>query len=663
MNIRELFQDKTTVIFVLILVIMVSVWVSRTYRNGGFSRWIAPSEGYGTGVIEGMTAVTPPASLMTLSHDANIPLSSGATEGKVILNRCEFVQNTVMKYRFIFKTTAGTNLKGGQNPARTIKITIPSIYASNTAATGMSLTMKLNSSNAPVIETITAPSPGISVATVGPNCEITYTPQQTAADVGPATYELEINGIKTPTTAPATPTSNQYLTLENSAEPAGSQTLVAVNLYSTDATKIVKIFSSKTYDLDTNYQVCRRITTTPLAKLVERDDSNTETPAGSMTVFKLDFALTNPLSVGDMMMIQIPNLMRLDGVNLEIKLLQGSNSFAYRNLTFTSASPSFASFILSGDNPLVANTTATLFVYGLRTPDTAVQSSSTGIKIRTFLSTTITPAGAVYNFSSTNFLDAGEYTFPAIQSKTSSAVSTGTPTSAGTASDGTTYVTAAASSVLISDVKRQMNWAIEAQKEYESAYRALRAATTTTAKTDAQLKYDVAVARRNRLIASHPDSWYDGANWRYGDDGHVRKCVEPSTLSSNEGNCQNIFRLDASGNVVKSADGNNILLMRKCPWKCNNPGRTGSDACRIDADCLKVIRWATYLPDGTQIEKNLLASTRTQYDDIARETSASLLDEDDIYRRGITRNFRGYGRPNRIPPGQGQGHTRARMRT
>jgi hypothetical protein len=173
MNLRELFQDKTTIIFVLILVIMVSVWVSRTYRNGGFSRWIAPSEGYGTGVIEGMTAVTPPASLMTLSHDVNIPLSSGATEGKVILNRCEFVQNTVMKYRFIFKTTTGTNLKGGQNPARTIKITIPSIYASNSAATGMSLTMKLNSSNAPVIETITSPSPGISVATVGPNCEIT----------------------------------------------------------------------------------------------------------------------------------------------------------------------------------------------------------------------------------------------------------------------------------------------------------------------------------------------------------------------------------------------------------------------------------------------------------------------------------------------------------
>ena len=61
-------------------------------------------------------------------------------------------------------------------------------------------------------------------------------------------------------------------------------------------------------------------------------------------------------------------------------------------------------------------------------------------------------------------------------------------------------------------------------------------------------------------------------------------------------------------------------------------------------------RWATYLPDGTQIEKNLLATTRSQYDDIARDTSSSALGEDDIYKRGITRDFKGYGQR----PGQGQ---------
>ena len=297
-----------------------------------------------------------------------------------------------------------------------------------------------------------------------------------------------------------------------------------------------------------------------------------------------------------------------------------------------------------------------LSIAGLQTPTS--KTSTTTAKIRTYKGTPAPSLNAAFSGEG-GVLDQGEYILPAIEPRASTATSSGTAgaTSSGTASDGTTYVTSAASSVLISDVKRQMNWAIEAQKEYETAYKALRAATTNTAKTEAQLKYDVAIARRNRLIASHPDSWYDGANWRYGDDGHVRKCTEPSTLSSNEGNCQNIFRMDASGNVIKSADGNNILLMRKCPWKCNNPGQTGSDACRIDADCAKVIRWATYLPDGTQIEKNLLATTRSSYDDVASSSSSSAQDDDDIYRRGITRNFGGYrrGRPPGQPPGQSPG--------
>jgi hypothetical protein len=305
-------------------------------------------------------------------------------------------------------------------------------------------------------------------------------------------------------------------------------------------------------------------------------------------------------------------------------------------------------FTLGGSLP--NNLPIKLSIAGLQTP--AAKTSTTTAKIRTYKSgTTLNNAFSVDG----GVLDQGEYILPAIEARAATAaVSSGAPSSSGAASDGTTYVTSAAANVLISDVKRQMNWAIEAQKEYESAYKALRSATSPQAKTDAQLKYDVVVARRNRLIASHPDSWYDGANWRYGDDGHVRKCVEPSTLSSNEGNCQNIYRMDVSGNIVKSAEGNSILLMRKCPWKCNNPGQSGSDACRIDADCLKVTRWATYLPDGTQIEKNLMATTRTQYDDIARDTSYSALGEDDIYKRGITRNFQGYGqKPGSGGPGPG----------
>jgi hypothetical protein len=376
--------------------------------------------------------------------------------------------------------------------------------------------------------------------------------------------------------------------------------------------------------------------------------------------------LTNALVSGDIFLVQVPYVTRTANIDLGISFVWTNPTTSLQDTLSTISSAgvitsdvntygggqNVVAFTLGGSLP--NNTPVKITITGLQTP--AAKTSTTTAKIRTY------KTGATLNNAFTadgGVLDQGEYILPAIEARASTTVSTGTPTSSGTASDGTTYVTSAASSVLISDVKRQMNWAVEAQKEYESAYKALRSATTNTAKTDAQLKYDVAVARRNRLIASHPDSWYDGANWRYGDDGHVRKCAEPSTLSSNEGNCQNIYKMDVSGNLVKSADSNNILLMRKCPWKCNNPGQTGSDACRIDADCLKVTRWATYLPDGTQIEKNLLASTRSQYDDIARDTSTSALSEDDIYKRGITRNFRGYGqRPGGGPggaPGGGPG--------
>jgi hypothetical protein len=55
MKISDFFQDKYTILFVLVLVLLVSVWISRTYRNGGFGSWVAPSEGYATGVIEGLS--------------------------------------------------------------------------------------------------------------------------------------------------------------------------------------------------------------------------------------------------------------------------------------------------------------------------------------------------------------------------------------------------------------------------------------------------------------------------------------------------------------------------------------------------------------------------------------------------------------------------------
>ena len=672
MKFSELFQDKYTVVFVLILVLLVSVWISRTYRNGGFGSWIAPSEGYGTGVIEGLLTSTPLWIGEAYTYTTNPPITpaptaaqvTAATNGSLILNKCGRVSNTSTTFRLIFKHFAAS----ASGADRKLTITIPQSHIESPTLTDLAITLKptvsglTDAASTAVLlsgtNTDTATGgPNITVTTTAPNFIIEFKLQSTTAITANTMYALELSGLKWKNGLSATltpnPAADTLVTLESTMEAAaGSQRLVAINLHSATPAKIVKIFKDTTYDLDPAYAACRKISTAPLAQLVEpssNDESNTASTTGSETTFKLEFMLTNPYSTGDLLMIQLPHVTKL-GTNISIRIKQGARTASDGVSTFTTVpgSHSYATFVMSGSSPILANTSSILIINGLRTPDTQVQSSSSGIKIQTFLAATI-PAGV--SFDSPNFLDKGEYTFPAILAKPNTTVSTGTPSSSGTASDGTTYVTSAAANVLISDVKRQMNWAIEAQKEYESAYKALRSATTETAKTDAQLKYDVAVARRNRLIASHPDSWYDGANWRYGDDGHVRKCTEPSTLSSNEGNCQNVYRMDVSGNIVKSAEGNNILLMRKCPWKCNNPGQTGSDSCRIDADCLKVTRWATYLPDGTQIEKNLLATTRTQYDDIARDTSSSALSEDDIYRRGITRDFKGYGQR----PGPGQG--------
>lgn len=687
MKITDFFEDKYTVIFVLLLVLLVSIWISRTYRNGGFGTWIAPSEGYGTGVIEGLAVadhekVRYDGMILTqTSHapPAGVILPDSSKTGSLIINKCTLVKNTPTTFRFLFTTTAELRGVNGSTPAKIITIKVPTHYIKNTDATGLRVSMRAYTGPVPPTVGTSAgtgtdldgsPRIAVTVPASGDGdagfCVITYT-IGTSNPMAAGKYALELSGLNwvnteiTPGVTEAPNAGLANVSLESNAEAAGSQKLVLVNLWPSDATntKQLRIFDTTAYAGLPTFLSCRKIST----------ESPQLSPnyTGTATTFSIRMMLTNGLMAGDHVLIQLPKILQTTGVFIGINIDNaGTNLSSYEDKTLDVVSSGVENPYGGLHNSLhfrvpttsapatviiAANVTLVLTITGLRTPADA--TSSTDVIIRTFR------AGAA-NMSfvtNANVLDSGMFTLEAIPKRPETSTSSGTPTSSGTASDGTTYVTAAASSVLISDVKRQMNWAIEAQKDYESAYRALRAATTNTAKTDAQLKYDVAIARRNRLIASHPDSWYDGANWRYGDDGHVRKCAEPSNLSSNEGNCQSIFRLDASGNVVKSADGNNILLMRKCPWKCNNPGQTGSDACRIDADCLKVIRWATYLPDGTQIEKNLLATTRSSYDDIARDTSSSSLDDDDIYRRGITRNFSGYrrGRPPGQPSGQSPG--------
>jgi hypothetical protein len=637
---------------------------------------MAPSEGYGTGVIEGL-AVADHEKVrydgIALSQTSHAPVAAdiagSRSDGTLILNKCSFVKDLTTTFRFIFTTTAelhgATGDRVGPNAAKIITIKVPAYYIKNPVASEMKVSMRAyGGATLPVTDgkaTGTGaeldPSPIIaaSVPSSGADagfCVITYT-IGTAKRMDLGKYALELSGLKWKDviTAAPSPVNLAYVSLESNAEAAGSQKLVLVNLWPSDSTKQVRIFATTDYGGESSFLTCRKIST----------ESPQLSPnyTGTVTTFSMTIMLTNALLSGDIFLVQVPYVTKADKINLGISFVWTNSGGGEDTLTTISnamvdttgttygGSYTVVKFEVGGSLP--KDTPIRLSIGGLQTPTS--RSTITTAKIRTYRASISSLTTAFSR--DVGVLDHGEYNLLAIEARPDTATSSGTPTSSGTASDGTTYVTSAASSVLISDVKRQMIWAIKAQKEYETAYKALRAATTETAKTEAQLKYDVAIARRNRLIASHPDSWYDGANWRYGDDGHVRKCTEPSTLSSNEGNCQNIYRLDESGNVIKSAEGNNILLMRKCPWKCNNPGQTGSDACRIDADCVKVIRWATYLPDGTQIEKNLLASTRSSYDDIASASSSSAQDDDDIYRRGITRNFGGYRRGR--PPGQSSG--------
>jgi hypothetical protein len=277
MRISELFQDKHTVIFVLIVLLLVSIWVSRTYRNGGFSQWIAPSEGYGTGIIEGLTQATPYIGDVYTATSNPPPAAAAvgsASAGLLLLNRCTRVKNTDATFRFLFTPSAELRGLSGTTPAKIIKISIPKMYVQNTAASGLAISLKDYPGNTAAaansgslsgtsVDSATSASNGIAVdaATDANNCVITYTIQTATPIPANKQYALELSGLKW-VNAAVTPAADAVVTLESNAEPNGVQKLVAVNLYhASDATKRVKIFDDTTFGLDANFLSCRKIAT------------------------------------------------------------------------------------------------------------------------------------------------------------------------------------------------------------------------------------------------------------------------------------------------------------------------------------------------------------------------------------------------------------------
>ena len=55
MDLSEISKSTHTILFVLFLVILVSVWFSRTYQNNDFSNRIGSALGNDSKIIEGLT--------------------------------------------------------------------------------------------------------------------------------------------------------------------------------------------------------------------------------------------------------------------------------------------------------------------------------------------------------------------------------------------------------------------------------------------------------------------------------------------------------------------------------------------------------------------------------------------------------------------------------
>jgi hypothetical protein len=412
MKLSDFFEDKYTVIFVLILVLLVSVWISRTYRNGGFSRCIAPSEGYGTGVIEGL-AVADHEKVrydgIELSQSSHAPpdTTGSRSDGTLILNKCSFVKDLTTTFRFLFTTTAELRGVNGANPAKIITIKVPTYYSKNTTATGMKVSMRVYTGPLPATVGTAAgtgadldgsPSIAVTVPSSGADlgfCVITYT-IGTANPMAAGKYALELSGLQwtdsviTPGTTAAPSAGLANVSLESNAEAAGSQKLVLVNLWPSDSTnmKQVRIFDTTAYGGLATFLTCRKIST--------EGPQLSPNYTGTATTFSMTIMLTNDLAAGDIFLVQVPYVTRTANIDLGISFVWTNPSTSLQN-TLSSISnagvvtsdvntygggQNVVVFSLGAGGSLSKGTPIRLSIAGLQTPTS--KTSATTAKIRTY---------------------------------------------------------------------------------------------------------------------------------------------------------------------------------------------------------------------------------------------------------------------------------------
>ena len=399
MKITDFFEDKYTVIFVLILVLLVSVWISRTYRNGGFGTWISPSEGYGTGVIEGLAVadhekVRYDGIIITQTTHAPADTTGSRSDGSLILNKCSLVKNMPTTFRFLFTTTA--ELRGatgdgtGVNAAKVITIKVPTYYIRNSDATGMKVSIRAYTGPLPPsvgtsagtaaeldgspIIAVTVPAAGASDAGF---CVITYT-IGTTNPMAPGKYALELSGLNwvnteiTPSVTAAPSAGLANVSLESNAEAAGSQKLVLVNLWPSDATntKQLRIFDTTAYGGLATFLSCRKIST----------ESPQLSPnyTGSATTFSMTLMLTNALTSGDIFLLQVPYVTRTANIDLGISFVWTNPTTSLQN---TLASISNAGVVTSDVNTYGGGVNVVAFtIDGSLPKDTPIRLSIAGLQ-------------------------------------------------------------------------------------------------------------------------------------------------------------------------------------------------------------------------------------------------------------------------------------------
>jgi len=294
---------------------------------------------------------------------------------------------------------------------------------------------------------------------------------------------------------------------------------------------------------------------------------------GATTNVHVRFTVASPLVEGNVIKVPVPGITSV----LSTPTVTFTPPLANTASISGTGTTSLLTIILGAGATVASNTTLVFSSSSMKNPSTTQNAMTIIVTTKTSNDT-----------SSATVIDQGTSAFPQI-------IDAPNPPAAADSERSTL--------INVGDVQTSRNRAVTALRNYNDAlnrYNTVSKHTPVSSIDVDKARDELTYARRvwETLKPAHPESWFDGQTWNYGNDGYVSKCIEPK--SSNSYGCQRIYKMDASGNNIKDANGNDIVLMYKCPWTCNNT-TSSANACRYDSDCTKVVGWKEFLPDGTEV--------------------------------------------------------------